>query len=258
MPSGSKSTCRARSSQATVAGLGDRLGAGGQPVVGVLVVVPEPLQRVVAVELEDLAPVVAEVLEQVARVIGQPAPVGEEIRGGHVRVHPRVGEQEVRQHLLDGIVPADRAELLRERGSDHGGADRLGHRRELEHRVGIDGLGLALLAGADTLQVTDLPLVDDRDGDTGHAGLLPVPVDDGGQRGETPLDARRRRSPPPRPTPAPPHRRRPRDRSPRPGRDHRCTRTVRPTRRRHRRDRHPSAASGGPPPTTPSRRATRS
>ena len=86
--------------------------------------------------------------------------------GGRVWVMKLEGRIEI----ADARPPIDQA-FADERSNDCRGYW-FRQRRELEHRVGIDQVGLADLSYAKALQVDRLVLVHDRDGDAGHSLAL--------------------------------------------------------------------------------------
>ena len=152
---------------------GDRLRTGGQPVVGVGVGDPERIERQLPQLLEHIAAVVAEVLELVAGVVGQPRPVGEHVADGDHLCHRGVGEREPGQLRHDRRVPVEivLADLL----SHHRGAQRLRHRRDLEHRVGVDPVvplvRQLVVLDPETFGVQSFSVVHHGDRHPGDAGL---------------------------------------------------------------------------------------
>jgi hypothetical protein len=131
---------------------------------------------------EDGGLVVAEVFEQVTGMVGQAAAMGEDVGDRRVVGDPRVREREVGQVLAHRVRPGHLPALRR--GGDHGRADRLRDRGQLEHGVGVDRGGLADLAHAEALGVQDLALVDDADRDSGDRGRREIGLDDPVERGD--------------------------------------------------------------------------
>nr|WP_251038887.1 hypothetical protein [Agromyces sp. ISL-38] len=79
----------------------------------------------------------------------EPRAVRVQVADRHMLGDPWVGEGEFRQVQCDRSVPVDDAlgHLVR----DDGRTDRLRHRRELEHGVGVDGLSAVDVAHTESL-----------------------------------------------------------------------------------------------------------
>jgi hypothetical protein len=77
--------------------------------------------------------------------------VGEHVAQVDLLRDPGIGQREVREMDDDAVVPAHHA--IPDQGCHHRRGYRLGHRRELEHRVSIDRLIPAILADAEALEI---------------------------------------------------------------------------------------------------------
>ena len=93
---------------------------------------------------EDLVAGVADVFEGVAEQPGQAAAVRVEVRERDVLGDPGIVEAQAGHVVVDGLVPGDDAPGDEMRNGRP--ADRLGHRRQREHRVRSDRIGLVDLA----------------------------------------------------------------------------------------------------------------
>src|SRR5260370_19739842 len=117
--------------------------------------------------MQNLGRVVAYVFQRIAGVVRQSAAMAEHVAQRDLARHPRV------MHCKFGIVANDRVvtcdQSVADERRDHRRSDGLRQRRELENRVGIDGLGLACLPDAEAFEVDDLILVDDGDGQARYA-----------------------------------------------------------------------------------------
>ena len=147
----------------------------GEPEVGVRIAGPERGQRLVPQVSEDVGAVEVQVLQQVTGVVGQAAAVGEQVGQGHVAADPGALEGEPRVVRAHGVVPGDG--LVPDRAGDHGRGQRLGHRRELEHRVRVHRRRLAHAAYAEPPEVDDAVPVDHAERHPGHTGLRHGVVD---------------------------------------------------------------------------------
>ncbi len=164
----------------------DRLGTRGQPKVGVGVRDSERVEWQLPESFEHVPPVVAEVLQQVACVVGQPRAVREHVPHADHRRDSRIRQREPWQLGHDRCIPADRvgAHLM----GDHGCAQRLGHRCQLEHRVRVDLGAIAHILDPEALGVHGLPAMNHGDGHPGDAGLLHQVVDDPVELGHRRVD----------------------------------------------------------------------
>ena len=154
--------------------------AGRVAEIAVVISRAERIERLLVEMGQNIAAVEAEILEQVAGPGAQAAPMRQQVgeRGvlGDVRIVQREGGIE----QLRRVVPFDDA--VPDQLGDDGRGDRLRHRGQQEHRVGVDGATLAQFARAEALGVNHLVLVDDADSHSGHAGSLHVVCNDAVER----------------------------------------------------------------------------
>ena len=116
--------------------------------------------------MHDGRAVEADLLEVVAGAAGEAAAVVEQVAYRDLGRRVGVAEREPRVEVADAVVPADDA-LADQRG-DHGGRDRLRHRGELEHRVGVDGLRRSRAPQPEALRPDHRVVVDDADCQPGN------------------------------------------------------------------------------------------
>ena len=160
--------------------------AGGIAEIAVMIGGAEWVERLLVDLREDVVAVKAEIFQEVAGTRAQAAAMRHQIGDGGVLGDIRVAQREGRIVALRLAVPVDHT-LAHEMGDD-GRGDRLRHRGQQEHRVGIDLAGLAYFTEAEALGIDHLILVDDSDRQAREAGPLHGVGDDAVQCGRGLVD----------------------------------------------------------------------
>ena len=160
--------------EAHMRGLRGRDRSLGQAEIAIGISGTEAVRRSHQAEApEDIVPVEAEPFELVARVSRQAAAMREEV--AYRQLLGRIGlrQLEGRIDLGDAAIEAHRP--VADERRDYRRRYRLRGRGELEHRIGIDRVGSPLLPNPEALQVDDLVLEDDGDGEAGRSVAINEP-----------------------------------------------------------------------------------
>ena len=118
---------------------------------------------------EDFPLGVAELLEVVADAARQSAAMGEQVADRDLRRGIGLVQRKAGIDIADAGVPRQ-VTVTHERGND-GRGNRLGERRELKHRIGVDPFACARFPDAEACEIDHLVVLDDGDRQTGHLAL---------------------------------------------------------------------------------------